>query len=92
VAAAGLPTAEDAPDRCVPHGLRKGGSRVMAESDCTPHEIMSVTGHTTLKEVKRYTDAYDRKKAAARALAKVAKAASEAAEASNVVPFAVTGT
>jgi site-specific recombinase XerD len=80
------------PERCVPHGLRKGGSRIMAESDCTPHEIMAVTGHTTLKEVKRYTDAYDRKKAAARALTKVAKAASDNADASNVVPFAVTGT
>jgi site-specific recombinase XerC len=35
VVAAGLP------DTCVPHGLRKAGCRIMAENDCTPHEIAS---------------------------------------------------
>jgi integrase len=68
VAAAGLP------DTCVPHGLRKAGCRIMAESDCTPHEIMSVSGHASLKEVERYTAAADRKRLAARAQAKVAAA------------------
>jgi integrase/recombinase XerD len=77
VVAAGLP-----PDTCVPHGLRKGGCRVMAESDCTAHEIMAVSGHRTLKEVERYTRAADRKRLAARAQAKVAAA-------NNVVPLAV---
>jgi site-specific recombinase XerD len=38
------------PKTCVPHGLRKAGCRVMAESDCTPHEIQAVSGHRTLKE------------------------------------------
>jgi integrase len=71
------------PQSCKPHGLRKGGSKLMADSGCTPHEIMAVTGHQTLKEVKRYTEAYDRKQAAARAQAKVA------AVKDNVVPLTV---
>jgi integrase len=70
------------PKRCVPHGLRKGGSKLMADSGATPHEIMAVTGHRTMKEVTRYTEAYDRKHAAARAQAKVA-----AAQDVNVVPL-----
>jgi len=73
------------PKSCVPHGLRKAGCRVMAGSACTPHEIMAVTGHSTLKEVTRYTAAFDRKQAAARAQAKVAAAKD------NVVPLAVAG-
>jgi hypothetical protein len=40
-----------------------------------------VSGHTTLKEVERYTKAFNRKKAAARAQAKVAAAKD------NVVPL-----
>jgi len=75
-AAAGLP------ETCVPHGLRKAGCRIMAESDCTAHEIMSVSGHSSLKEVQRYTNDFDRKRLAARAQAKVAAA-------NNVVPLAV---
>jgi integrase/recombinase XerD len=66
VAAAGLP------DTCVPHGLRKAGCRIMADAGSTPHQIMGVSGHRTLKEIERYTEAYDRKQAAAEAIAKVA--------------------
>ena len=77
VAAAGLP------DTCVPHGLRKAGCRIMAESDCNAHEIMSVSGHTTLKEVERYTKAVNKKRLAARAQAKVAAAKD------NVVPLTI---
>jgi integrase len=90
VAAAGLP------DTCKPHGLRKGGCRVMAESDCTPHEIMAVSGHSTLKEAERYTRAFDRKRSAARAQEKVVKAKAKAVAAqaefeaeSNVVTLPV---
>jgi len=71
------------PERCVPHGLRKAGCRIMAESDCSPHEIMSVSGHTTLKEVERYTKAVNKKRLAARAQAKVAAAKD------NVVPLTI---
>jgi hypothetical protein len=56
---------------------------MMADSECTPHEIMAVMGHATLKEAERYTRAYDRKHAAARAQAKVAAAKD------NVVPLTV---
>jgi len=45
------------PDRCVSHGLRKAAARRLAEAGCTPHEIMTVTGHKTLSEVQRYCDA-----------------------------------
>jgi len=71
------------PKTCVPHGLRKGGCRIMAESDCTAKEIMAVSGHTTLKEVERYTKDADKKRLAARAQAKVAAAKD------NVVPLTV---
>jgi integrase/recombinase XerD len=71
------------PKQWKPHGLRKGGSKLMADSGCTPHEIMAVTGHKTMKEVTRYTEAFDRKQAAARAQAKVAAAKD------NVVPLTV---
>lgn len=46
--AAGLP-------HCSAHGLRKAAARRLAEAGCSPHEIMAITGHTTLKEVERYT-------------------------------------
>jgi len=38
-----------------PHGLRKAGARRLAEAGCSANQIMSITGHTTLKEVERYT-------------------------------------
>ena len=65
IAAAGLP------DRCVLHGLRKAAARRMAEAGCTEKEIAAVTGHTTLKEVARYTRAADQKRLAAGAVAKL---------------------
>ena len=68
----------------MPHGLRKAGCRIMAESDCNAHEIMAVSGHSSLKEVERYTRAADRKRLAARAQAKVAAT-------NNVVPLAAVG-
>lgn len=65
IAAAGLP------DRCVLHGLRKAAARRLAEAGCTEKEIAAVTGHTTLKEVARYTRAADQKRLAAGAVAKL---------------------
>jgi integrase len=65
IAAAGLP------DRCVLHGLRKAAARRLAEARCTDKEIAAVTGHTTLKEVARYTRAADQKRLAAGAVAKL---------------------
>ncbi len=48
------------PSGCSPHGLRKACCRRLAEAGCSPHEIMSVSGHETLKEVERYTKAANR--------------------------------
>lgn len=58
IAKAGLP------ERCVAHGLRKAAARRLAESGCSANEIASVTGHTTLKEVERYTRAADQERLA----------------------------
>ncbi len=44
-----------------PHGLRKAFCRIAAEAGWTPHQIAAISGHTTLKEVMRYTQAADRK-------------------------------
>jgi integrase len=83
IAAAGLP------NTCRAHGLRKASCTAMANAGCVPHEIMSVSGHRTLREVVRYTEAADRRRLAAQARAKVASAATARAEAaSNVVPIA----
>jgi hypothetical protein len=69
----------------VPHGLRKGGSRIIVESGGTAHEVMSVLGHSSLKEAERYTKAFNRRKLAASAMEKVAKAKT----ASNVVALPI---
>lgn len=47
---AGLP-------QCSAHGLRKAASSRMADRGATEHQIMSMTGHQTSKEVTRYTKA-----------------------------------
>jgi integrase len=44
------------PDHCVTHGLRKAAARRLAEAGCSSKEIASITGHTTLKEIERYTN------------------------------------
>lgn len=45
------------PAKCVPHGLRKAGMRRMAEAGKTEKQIAAVSGHKSLKEVQRYTEA-----------------------------------
>ncbi len=42
-----------------PHGLRKAAARRLAEAGCSAHQIASITGHRTLAEVQRYTQAAD---------------------------------
>ena len=61
---AGLPSA------CTFHGLRKAACRRLADAECTVHMIMAISGHTTLKEVERYTKAADQAKLAKAALAR----------------------
>jgi integrase len=58
-------------DVCASHGLRKAACRRLAEAGCTPHEIMAISGHKTLKEVTRYTSAVDRRHLAQSAMAKI---------------------
>ena len=53
---------------------RKAAARRLAEAGCTPHEIMSITGHTTLKEVTRYTDAVNRERLARSGMARLKEA------------------
>jgi integrase len=65
IAAAGLPS------RCVLHGLRKAAARKLAEAGCTTKEIAAITGHKTLSEVQRYTDAADQEKLAQSAIEKM---------------------
>ncbi|GAN92846.1 integrase [Gluconobacter thailandicus F149-1 = NBRC 100600] len=62
--AAGLP-------QCSSHGLRKAAAARLAELGCSAHEIAAVTGHRSLKEVQRYTNAADQKRLAKRAFARL---------------------
>lgn len=54
-----------------PHGLRKAAGRRLAEAGATAHEIMSILGHKSLREVQRYTSDADQKRNAAAAMAKL---------------------
>jgi hypothetical protein len=47
-------------------------ARRLAEAGCTVHEIAAITGHVTLKEVERYTKAFDRERLARAAMARMA--------------------
>jgi integrase len=62
--AAGLP-------QCSAHGLRKAAARLLAEAGCTAHEIASITGHASLKQVAHYTRAVDQGRLANAAMEKV---------------------
>lgn len=61
------------PEGSTPHGLRKAGSRRLAEAGCTPHEIQGVSGHRTLAEVERYTRSVRQAGLAVRAMNKLEK-------------------
>ena len=56
---------------CTAHGLRKAAARRLAEAGCTPHQIASITGHRTLREVERYTRAVDQQRLAVVAMASI---------------------
>ena len=42
------------------HGLRKAACRRLAEAGCSANEISAISGHSSLREVARYTAAADR--------------------------------
>jgi integrase len=52
------------PARAAAHGLRKAACRRLAELGCSASIIASISGHSTLKEVARYTAAADQAKLA----------------------------
>jgi integrase len=56
---------------CSAHGLRKAAARRLAEAGCSTHEISAITGHASLREVARYTEAVDRRRLAASAMVKI---------------------
>ena len=58
---AGLPA-------CSAHGLRKACVVRLIMDGCTPHQVMSITGHQTLKEVDRYAREYLRQPASVQVL------------------------
>jgi integrase len=45
------------PRRCVPHGIRKAVMRQLAEGGTSSKHIAALSGHKTLKEIERYTEA-----------------------------------
>ena len=62
--AAGLP-------HCSFHGLRKAAATRLVDAGCDVVEAAAITGHANLKELQRYIETRDRKKAARRAMAKL---------------------
>jgi integrase len=62
--------ASGVPKGCAAHGLRKAARRRLAEAGCTPHEIMSISGHRNLRAVTGYTEAANRAGLARSAIAR----------------------
>jgi len=52
------------------HGIRKTCASILAEMGCTALQIMSITGHQTLKEIVRYTKEAEKKRMAQEAIDK----------------------
>jgi integrase len=50
------------------HGLRKAACRRLAEAGCSASEISAISGHSSLREVARYTAAADRMRLARNAV------------------------
>lgn len=61
----------DLPKAASAHGLRKAAARRLAEAGCSAHMIMSMTGHRSLKEVERYTQAAAQKALAVSAMRRI---------------------
>ena len=70
--AAGVPPITDVNGKSknvASHGLRKLCLTRLAETGCNVFQIAAISGHKDLREVQLYVDAYNRKKAAAEAIA-----------------------
>jgi len=59
------------PPKSSPHGVRKAACRRLAETGCSALEIMSITGHTDIREIERYCREAARKKLAVSAMSKL---------------------
>lgn len=68
------------------HGLRKAACRRLAEAGCSANVIASISGHVSLREVERYTQAADQKRMAAAGMATVTKAFPTGSGTSSVKP------
>ena len=53
------------------HGLRKAMCRRLAEAGCSASQIAAISGHKTLREVQRYTEAADQEHMARAAMAAI---------------------
>lgn len=60
------------PAECKAHGLRKALLRRLAEAGKSTKQIAAMSGHTTLKEIERYTDKADQAKLAEQAMSNMA--------------------
>jgi integrase len=56
------------PQHCVFHGLRKAALTRLADAGCSAHEIASISGHRTLKQVEHYTRGADQARLARAAM------------------------
>jgi integrase len=61
------------PRHCAAHGLRKAACRRLAEAGCSANVIASISGHTSLKEVARYTKAADQELMARQGMAAITR-------------------
>jgi len=60
------------PKHCSAHGPRKAACRRFAEKGCSGDEIMANSGHTSMKELVRYTKAADQARLARNAMTRAA--------------------
>jgi integrase len=67
---AGLPLGTSA------HGLRKAACRRLAEAGCSANLIAAVSGHRSLREVQRYTEAADQARMARSAMETITRTSS----------------
>ena len=56
---------------CAFHGLRKAAATRLIDVGCDVVEAAAITGHASLKELQRYIETRDRRKAAQRAMGKL---------------------
>jgi integrase len=61
------------PRRAGPHGLRKACCRRLAEAGCSMKVIAAISGHASLSEVARYTDAAEQRTLAERGMAAITR-------------------